>query len=116
MRFSKAEWAVLSSGNEDYYGLWEVSAGIHSPSVNIDGRAAEKALRSLLDDGLIRLVWVDHQTDEEEPIPSVNTEELLGDRSVWEPPRSGARYVAYTATATGESVWRRSKPPSKAAT
>jgi hypothetical protein len=116
MSFSKAEWEVLSSGNEDYYGLWEVSGGVRSPSVDIDGRTAEDALRSLLNNGLIRLVWFNHKTNEEEPILSSDTEKLLADRSVWEPPRSGVRYVAYTATPAGESVWRSSKPPTRAAT
>ena len=111
LTFSEAEWEVLSSTTEDVYGLWEGSGGIRSPSVSIEGPDVRNAIRSLLGRKLIYLLWFRHDTNEEETIADSETEELLADPSVWEPPNSGDRYVAYAATPAGERVFRRSKPP-----
>ena len=113
MTFSEAEWEVLSSTTEDVYGLWEVSGGIRSPSVSIDGPSVRNAIRSLLGKNLIYFCWFSHESNEEEPIANSETEALLTDPSVWEPPRSGDRYVALAATPAGERAWRKSKPPVK---
>jgi hypothetical protein len=111
MTFSEAEWEVLSGTTEDVYGLWEVSGGIRSSSVSLDGPDVRNAIRSLLERQLIYLCWFSHPTNEEEPIADSETEKLLADPSVWEPPLSKDRYVAFAATPAGERVFRRSKPP-----
>jgi hypothetical protein len=111
MTFSEAEWEVLTSAMEDFYGLWEVSGGIRSPSVNVDGHSVRNAIRSLLEKKLIYLSWFNHETNEEEPIVETGTDQLLADPSVWEPPESKSRYLAFTATPAGESACRTSKPP-----
>jgi hypothetical protein len=111
MTFSEAEWELLSSTAEDVYGLWEVSGGIRSPSVSVDGSDVRNAIHSLLERKLIHLCWFRHETNEEEPIADSDAEKLFADPSVWEPPRAGDRYVAFAATPTGERAWQRSTPP-----
>jgi hypothetical protein len=113
MTFSQAEWEVLSSAIEDCYGLWEVSGGIRSPSVHvsIDGPEVKSAIRSLLKKKLIYLCWFNHYTNEEESIADNESEKLLADPAVWQPPSSKDRYVAFFATPAGDRAWRQSKPP-----
>src|SRR5688572_6290413 len=111
MTFSEAEWEVLVCTAEDWYGLWEIAGGIRSPSVSIEGPSVRNAVRSLLEKKLIYLCWFSHPTNEEERIAAGETDKLLADPSVWEPPLSKDRYVAFAATPAGERALRQSKPP-----
>ena len=83
MTFSHAEWELLSSANEDWYGLWEALASIRSALTDLEESdvmiVTQRALRSLLDKNLIYLCWFRHRDNNEEPLANRDAKALLAD-------------------------------------
>jgi hypothetical protein len=113
--FSPAEWELLTSANEDWYGLWEATAGIRSTPEELTENEVltitRNALRSLLDKKLIYLCWLNPHDNAEQPLAKRDAERLLADPANWEPPLSSEPYIAFAATPAGQRAWRTSKPP-----
>jgi hypothetical protein len=115
MTFSRVEWELLASANEDVYGLWEVLATVRSAPLNVpESQAlavAKDALQSLLDRGLIYICWFRHEDSQEERIPAREAAGFLAGPSCWDAPLSGDRYLAFTATPAGLRAWQRAAVP-----
>ncbi|OZC01614.1 hypothetical protein [Rubricoccus marinus] len=107
-----AKSLAVSFGVEDYSGLYEVIWGLNSqyPEINQETkvRAADRAMRSLLDMGHVRF----HSGPEgptEETMPTVKALGVLDDPAVWKPPleRSGLPLYWFTATDAGGDALER---------
>ena len=115
LTFSPAEWELLTSANEDWYGLWEAPAGIRSMFKNLTEpevlAVTRDALQSLLNRKLVYVCSLSPTDDEEQLLAKRDAEGVLADPSRWEPPLSNEPYIAFAATPAGERAWHGSKPP-----
>ena len=111
-----AKSLAVSYGVEDYTGLYELIWGLntHYPEVDAETkvRAADKAMRSLLDAGHVQLHDSRQEGPSEETLTIEATVRLLDDPAVWKPPleRAGLLVPIHWFSATeagGDALERR---------
>ncbi|PAP77221.1 hypothetical protein [Rubrivirga marina] len=111
-----AKSLAVSYGVEDYTGLYEVIWGLNTQYPEADHeakvRAAERAMRFLLDAGHVQLHGSRQEGPTEETLSLEVALRLLDDPAIWKPPleRSGLPVPIYWFTATeagGDALERR---------
>ena len=105
------EAEILSSGAEDWFGLYEIVWGLNSkhPGTSMGDKyqAAEAALRSLLARGWVQLyreVGTGQGPLRHDPIDPSAYDEILSNPTGWYPEYDGIRIV-YTATPAGQQAY-----------
>jgi hypothetical protein len=107
-------WEVLTQANEDYSGLYEIVWAFRKRFMPDAGEpeliaAAAAAVRSLLDNGLVRLVRFRQKPEQEVvEVPSDEVSSVLESGDSWRPPKSWEDpYPSVDATEAGRRAWRR---------
>ena len=112
MRLEVTERMVLSSANEDYFGLyeiiWELNSTFPQEGLGEKYAAAEAAVRSLLARGWIQLYrrkgGFNRDSPTYEPVELDTIEEVLSNPVSWYPEYANER-IECTATEDGERAY-----------
>jgi hypothetical protein len=109
VKFSAAEWEILTDANEDWYALSEALSGLRGlypglPESDLVA-VAQEAFRSLIHKRLIYLCYANPRTRDEEVVSPQKAVDLLSQRQSWEPTDAEV-FLSFVATPEGEKAWR----------
>ena len=98
--------AILDLGSEDYYHLADAAA--YLPTIAPERRAevARVAMRELLRDGLVQLVFGEFATNAFQEVPLAEALRVIDDPGAWDVEAYHPKTYAFLNTDAGDAVYR----------